>query len=110
MQLDFQPFYNTTYNASLLHRVGAAASVHYPNTSAPASLDSVVQHTTWRVMNTGRQLKITWRARGTEELAWAPVTTPINHGGFIYYIDGLTASAGYGRYIMTYLVEFRGRK
>jgi hypothetical protein len=112
MALDYMPYFNGTYDLNLIQGAGATNVVHIPLTSPPASLDEVVQHATWSPFRTSVPFHKEWRMFGVEESTFADVTfvTSVNHGGITFYCDGLTSASDYGRGVVTYLVEFRGRK
>lgn len=103
-------WYNGTYNATVTPRSGAMCTSHVSTIAAPASVDAVVQvadHKTWR---TAGPLSVTWRARGTEEMAFTATTATSTHGGVQYYCTAANANVGYGTAYITFTVEYRSRK
>lgn len=112
MELRYMPFFNGSYDAALVQGSGATDVVHIPLSTPPASLDEVVQHVTWSPFRTSTPFKKTWKMFGVEESTFGNVTNAIaiNHGGITFFCDSLTPNIDYGRGVVTYLVEFRGRK
>lgn len=111
IEFHYEPYFNGSYDATVVQGAGASAVLHLPLTAAPATLDAVVSTTTWKPFRTSVSSKHHWKMRGFEEAPYARTssTSDGNHGGIVYYVDNLTAETAYGRGIVTYLVEFRGR-
>lgn len=110
MEVKWLNRYNSTFSTSAAPGFGAMAVYHTPTIPTPVSIDEVVQNANHKLWNTGRPLTIQWRARGTEEMAWASTASSSSHGGIQIYAEGCTASSLYGCWILTFTVEFRGRK
>lgn len=110
MQLRWLPRFNATYTSSATPGTGAGAVWHIPTVPTPASVDDIVQNANYHTWNTGGSLAMTFRARGTEEMAWISTGFTSSHGGFSAFANGCTPSNGYGRWFLTFTVEFRGRK
>lgn len=112
MELQYMPYFNGTYSATVTQGSGATDVVHTPLTTPPSSLDEVVQHVTWSPFKTSSGFKKHWRMFGVEESTFSDVANAatVNHGGITFYCDNLSANTDYGRGVVTYLVEFRGRK
>ncbi len=102
--------FNETYSSSISPGFGAMAVYHIPTVPTAISIDEVVQNSNHKLWNTGRPLTMEWRARGTEEMAWITTSTSSSHGGIQVYAEGCTASTLLGCWILTFTVEFRGRK
>lgn len=112
IELSYVPFFNGSYSAALEQGSGATAIVHIPLTTNPANLDDVLQYATWKPFRTSTPSKHVWRMFGVEESTFASTAavTSVNHGGIVYYVNGLTPSQTYGKGMVTFLVEFRGRR
>lgn len=110
MEVKWLNRYNNTYNATAAPGFGAMAVYHIPTIPTATSIDEVVQNSNHKLWNTGRPLTMQWRARGTEEMAWMTTATSSSHGGIQVYAEGASASTLYGCWILTFTVEFRGRK
>lgn len=112
MELQYMPYFNGSYDATVVQGSGATDVVHIPLATPPTSLDEVVQHVTWSPFRTSVPFKKAWKMFGVEESTFGDVAnvSTINHGGITFYCDSLTPSIDYGRGVVTYLVEFRGRK
>jgi hypothetical protein len=109
---DYMPYYNGAFSTVQAQGSGAINVVHTPLLGPPTSIDEVVQHVTWSPFRTSASCHKEWRMFGVEESPFSDVAnvSSVNHGGITFFCDNLTASRGYGRGIVTYLVEFRGRK
>lgn len=112
LELQYMPFFNGSYDAALVQGAGAVNTVHIPLASLPTSLDEVVQHVTWSPFKTSNSFKKDWKMFGVEEATFVQTNAVAlsNHGGVTFYCDGLTPNIDYGRGVVTYLVEFRGRR
>lgn len=111
IELEYMPFFNGTYNPSLLQGSGAINVVHTPLAGLPSSLDDIVQYSTWSPLKTSNSFKKDWKMFGVEESVFTPTSAILaNHGGIQFYCDSLTPNSSYGRGVVTYLVEFRGRR
>lgn len=102
--------YNDTYSATVTPGYGAQSVWHTPVVPTPTSTDEVLQNANNKLWNTNRPLTMEWRARGTEEMVWTPITSTSSHGGIQYYAENAIASTNYGMWVVTFCVEFRGRK
>lgn len=105
----YTPYETVPVSGSRAPGVGAADYVHYAGATTPASLDGILQNANHTTFHTHRPCKITWKMRGVEEATWQKMSVAQDHGSIRWYVDGLTASATYGRWFVTYLVELRGR-
>lgn len=110
MEVKWLNRYNSTYTTTITPGFGAMAVYHIPTVPTAISIDEVVQNANHKLWNTGRPLTMEWRARGTEEMAWMTTATSSSHGGIQVYAEGCTASTLLGCWILTFTVEFRGRK
>jgi len=112
MELHYMPFFNGTYDSSVLQGAGAVCTVHVPLSTPPGFLNEVVQHATWSPFRTSVPFKKHWKMFGVYEATFSDIAnvSTINHGGIAFYCSDLTPSTDYGRGVVTYLVEFRGRK
>jgi hypothetical protein len=103
------PKYNQTYTSTVVPGAGAVATTHVTGAAAPTSINEVASYDTFRLAYSGKPIKVTWRARGFEELQWLKVTSPTDAGGVVGFLNGLSNDTLYGRLITVFLVEFRGR-
>lgn len=112
VQMTWIPRANGSFQTTLLPSTGVIAAVHTPLTGAPTSANIVVQHATWGAITTYNSWKKEWRKRGIEESGFFNTSSPAtaNHGGLIWFADGLSTSIIYGRVVYTFLAEFRSRK
>lgn len=110
MRLHYINSFNGSYNATIPPFTGAVAVYHQPVTAVPASLDEVLQNADFKYVHTGSSFTVEWKARGPEEMAFIDVSATNNHGGFKLYANTGAFSTSYGRFVMTYLIQFRGRK
>jgi hypothetical protein len=110
MRLVWQNINNQTYDSNRTSAIGAVGVYHIPITSAPTTVDEVIQNADYKLWSSNAPLQIEWKARGTEEMAWTAVSTTSGHGGFRMIATGGTASVPMGAYYVTYLVQFRGRQ
>lgn len=102
--------YNSTYTATAAPGFGAMSVWHIPTVPTAVSIDEVVQNSNHKLWNTGQRLTMEWRARGTEEMQFTSTAGSSSHGGIQVYAEGCSASTLYGTWILTFTVEFRGRK
>ncbi len=107
--VQWRPYYNNTYSSSLAHGVGAIRVLHGGGGATQGSLGAITASDTYKLMHSGQPVVIDSRARGYEELQWQNVGSYSPTMTVEYYVSGLTASTSYGRFIVTYLVEFKGR-
>jgi hypothetical protein len=112
MEFRYMPYFNGSYDSTLVQGSGASAVVHIPLAIPPITLDEVVTHNTWKMFRTSVPTTVNWKMFGVEESPFTDVASvsSTNHGGIIYWVDGLTPNNQYGKGVVTYLVEFRGRK
>lgn len=96
---------DTTFLAS----AGAIAISHVGSTAAATSLADVVSYDNWEPWYTSKPKSTVFRARGTEELQWGPITAANDTGSVVGYIGGATGAVIYGSFVCTYVVEFRNR-
>lgn len=110
MEVKWLNRYNQTYTSTVTPGFGAMAVYHIPTVPTAVSIDEVVQNANHKLWNTGKPITMQWRARGTEEMAWTTTASTSSHGGIQVYAEGCTASTLLGCWILTFTVEFRGRK
>lgn len=110
IRFDWVPFYDGSYNASMLQGAGAWAVWHNGSGSVPASLDEVTSQSTYKALRSSTPSSMELRFRGFEELQWITTSSTPTYGNLRFYISGLTPSTTYGRLMATYLVEFRSRQ
>jgi len=110
MRLTWQNIFNQSYDSTRIPAVGAVGVYHIPITTAPATVDEVVQNANYKLWNSNAPLMIEWKARGTEEMAWIATSATNGHGGFRMIATGGAASTQYGAYVITFCVQFRGRQ
>ncbi len=110
MELKYVNRYNNTATTYRDAGAGAMCTSHISSIGTPANLDAVAQvadHKAWR---TGAPLTVHWRARGVEEMVFNSTAGTATHGGIQYYCATGTADVSYGKFFITFLVEFRARK
>jgi len=109
-EVRYLPFADGAYNTTLAPASGCVATAHISNEVLPSTVSSVTQHDTWSPWYSYREKVIVWRARSTEELQWLVNSTTNDAGAIIGAIEDVSASKSYGRFVVTYVVEFRGRR
>lgn len=107
MEVQWVNAYNATYDAAVQPSVGAICSFHTPSFDA-TSINKILSTSTWKPLKTGYPLKIAVKSRGFEEMQFS-TGTGNPHSGVGFFVDNLTPSTFYGRWIKTFLVEFRNR-
>jgi hypothetical protein len=63
-----------------------------------------------RVFSLNSTASLSHNMRGAEEATFVDVSSSVVDYTFKIVATGLSASANYGRYVLTYLIQFRGRK
>lgn len=108
IETEWIPLYGTSVTTPI-PGVGAQAVVRGP-AGTPATLDVVVQKASFREFRTTIPLKMQWRMSTLEEAVFIPTSTAVNIGGIQTYVDGLAATAVYGKWFTTFRVQFRARR
>jgi len=108
IELAWTNLYNQTGSAKLTG-AGAVGVFHQPLSGTP-TLDQILQNADHKLVTCGNKWSIQWKARGAEELAWTAPSALINHGGFLGIIPGCTASSAMGNRVVTFTIQFKGRK
>lgn len=119
MEVEYHPYFNETPTTTLNQRSLVYAVQHISDEAdllslGAASYADMVSLPTHKIGSTGRTLSISARARGTREMEFVDVeqfNTPNGWPSMAVYqfADGLSASTTYGRCIIRYLLEFKGR-
>lgn len=109
-EVKYLPYADGAYNATIKPASGAMATSHITGESAPSGADVVCQYDTWSPWYSYREKTVSWRARTVEELQWISTSTSNDTGAVIGSVGDLTASTVYGRFVVTFVVEFRGRR
>lgn len=109
-EVEYIPWFTVPQVGGVLPSVGAFDAVHYSAASTPTSRDMLLQNAYHKIWHSHKPLKITWKARGTEEMQWVEAGVGNDNGSIRWYMDGLSASSTYGIFTVTYLVELRGRR
>ncbi len=110
MEVRYIPLYTVPVAGGNLPAVGAMDYVHYNGATAPTSLDQVLQNANHKVWHTHKPLAMHWKMRGTEEASWTYTGAAVDHGSIRWFVNGASASVNYGKFVITYLVECRGRR
>lgn len=111
IRVEFHNSYNNSYDPGRGNFAGLMASVHTPLSGPPGSAGDVGQYVNWKTLRSGAPCVHEWRARGVEEMLFSSTTAVLpNHGGLIWYCNQLNPGTDYGQYVITFLVEFRGRR
>jgi hypothetical protein len=80
-------------------------------TGSPASTDELIEYSTSKVLNAGRDSKYFYTfSRPKSMLLWRDVASPTSDCGLKYYATTLTISTLYFKYELEVLVDFRGRR
>jgi len=109
-EVKYLPYADGAYNPTLKPSSGCMATVHVPGEAAPAGADVVATHDTWSPWYSYREKTVSWRARSIEELQWVVTSTVNDAGAIIGAINELAGSTTYGKFVVTFVVEFRGRR
>lgn len=105
------PQSNNAYDATHSPLVGGAAVDKTSGISSPANVATVLRYSSWKEFNSGKPLTIDWRMSSIEEATFGPTSAAlVRHGGIIYCIANGAVSSFYGRFAITFVVEFRNRK
>lgn len=111
IRMEYHNYYNGSFNTTRPPAAGLIADTHVPVTAPPTALGDVGQFVNWKTFNTGTKVVAEWRARGTEELQFSNTNATLpNFGGLLWYVRDLAVGGDYGQYVITFLVEFRGRR
>jgi hypothetical protein len=111
IELRYVPNYNGTYTSTVVVTTGVTASFHVPFLGTSPNIDTVVQNATWKPWRSSTSSITHWKMRGSEEAQFTQVgATPANHGYIELFAPGATVSTLYGRVIVTFLVDYRGRR
>lgn len=100
-------------NASVVHSAGLAITTHSPANPFPfTAISTMAAYADWKPFNTGKPLRLEWKMQSSEEAQFVTTSTTINQGfiGFWAPYATTTASNSYGMLVVTYKVQFRGRK
>lgn len=111
IRVEYHNSYNDAYDPGRGNFAGLMADTHVPVIGPPGNVGDVGQFVNWKTFKSGRSCTHEWRARGVEELQFSNTNAVLpNHGGITWYVNQLNAGTDYGQYVITYLVEFRGRR
>jgi hypothetical protein len=75
-----------------------------------ASYTDAVNHPVKRAGSLNQNLSLTHKMTGAEESLFVDVTSGVVDYTFKTFSTGLTPSTNYGRYLLTLVIQFRGRK
>jgi hypothetical protein len=89
---------------------GLVGVIDRDNLTALGSYSVAVQKSSLKVLDLEGKWKMTERLMGsTEEAQFLNTAAPASNAWIKLYSDGLTVSTTYGRYFVTYRVQFRGK-
>jgi hypothetical protein len=110
-ELDWLPNYPGGNNA-VVHASGVRFSTHSADSYVLPNLDVCVQHADWKPFYTGVQFKQEWKMAAEEEAIFQQTSSPAGTLlGQIYAIaPSASSTIAYGQAVVTYAVQFRGRK
>lgn len=111
IELDWFP--NTgAGSTSVAHSAGLAVSTHSPINPFPFTSISTMSDYAWKPFHTGKPLKLVWKMDSTEEAQFVPTSGVVSQGalGFWAPYATTTASNAYGMIVVSFKVQFRGRK
>jgi len=110
MEVEWLNNYSQTFTLDRRTGVGKMAVEHIATVSPPGSLSIVAAHQSNKTWHSGSTLKMHWRMNAVEEALFNDVGAPASHGGIIGWIDDLSTNEFYGKFVTTYLVQFRNRR
>jgi hypothetical protein len=110
-ELDWLPHFPGG-NAAVVHASGVRFSTHSADTFVAPTLDVAVQHADWSPFYTGVPFKMEWKMSSLEEAAYYATGTPATAqlGALFATAPSASSTTAYGNAIVTYAVQFRGRK
>lgn len=99
-------------NSTVVHSAGLAVTTHSPVNPFPFTSITSMSDYNWKPFHTGKPLKLTWKMDSTEEAQFVPTSAVVSQGalGFWAPYATTTASNSYGMIVVTFKVQFRGRK
>lgn len=116
MMLDFSPSNRYSKTSTIAGAIGGVID-RTNNVTALSSWATAVAHSSFRFLSlespwTERESiqPMVWKASAPEEMSYASTSGSSATAYFKLWADGLTVSTSYGRYRVTYLVEFRSDK
>jgi len=111
IRFQWVPLRTAAYNnTSQLPPTGAIATRHNPGVTAPTALATLVNTSTFKLWNAGNPMEISWRMKGIDEASFQSTSSATSLGGIVYYLQGGTTSANFGRFVVTWVVQFKGRQ
>lgn len=110
-ELDWLPNYPGG-NASVVQASGIRFSTHSSDTYTLPNLDVCVQHADWKPFYTGTPFKQEWKMAAEEEAVFYATASPNSTllGQIFATAPSATSTSAYGQAVVTYAVQFRGRK
>jgi len=110
MELKYLPNFGPGYNTSVIPPIGAVATRHSSSLVTPANFQSVIESPTFKPWGASRPLTMRWRMNGIDEAGFQPTSGAVSTGGLLLACTGGTASSSFGRFYITFLVQFKGRQ
>lgn len=111
MEFTYEPLKCPSYpGTTTTPPIGVLCTRNGNSLSVPATVAEAVNTTQHKKWNMGKSITMEWRMNGSDEAAFIPVSTAVDNGGFFATLGSGTASTAFGRWYITFLVQFKGRR
>lgn len=110
IELRYMPQFGPGYNTSNTPPIGMMGLRHSTSTVTPSLIQSVADLPGSKWFVASRPSTVVWRMQSTEEANFNLSTSSTSQGGILLYSGGGTPTTVFGRFAVTYLVQFKGRQ
>lgn len=110
IELRYMPQYGPGYNTNNIPPIGMMGLRHSTSAVIPSTVSTVAELPGSKWFAASRPSRVTWRMQSTEEANFTLTTLPTSQGGVLVYSAGGTPTTVFGRFAVTYLVQFKGRQ
>jgi hypothetical protein len=91
--------------------LGAVATRHDTSISLPLSVAALINTPTHTKWSAAKPITKVWKMNGVDEAGFQPtIGANTSAGGTIFYLDNGSNSRTFGRFYLTFLVQFKGRR
>lgn len=110
IELRYMPQYGPGYNTNNVPPIGMMGLRHSTSTVIPSFVQTVAELPASKWFAASRPNSIVWRMQSAEEANFTLTTLPTSQGGILVYCAGGSPTTVFGRFAVTYLVQFKGRQ
>lgn len=111
MRFNYVPYYSNGYTVvNSAAPSGAICTFHSTSSPLVTSVNVAVNNSTYKIWNAAERISTEWKMNGVDEAGFISTGSASDVGAIQWYLDGGTPSVNCGRFYVTWVIQFKGRR